>query len=1347
MNHVYRILWNDITGAWVAVAEIAKACGKRSHSAVGAAEPKQHSERSAPPILRILAASLALISIPVWALDTNALPTGGKVSAGSAAISQIGTTLNIQQNTQRAALDWQSFNIGATASVNFAQPSSSAVALNRILGNEASQIYGKLNSNGRVFFSNANGMLFARGAQVNVGGILATTLNLSNADFMAGNYRFTDPGAGSIRNEGLINALGSAALIGNSVQNAGQIIATTVTLAAGNTVAVDLSGDGLIRARVIDPALKASIENSGSIDATAAVTLTAGQAKGTLDQVVNNSGVIRATGFAIKGGEILLEGGQVLNAGTLNASSTIGKGGTVHLLGNEVGVTGTGRIDASGAIGGGTILIGGDAHGANPLVQNAQTTFIGNSASIQANATQNGDGGKVVVWADNTTQFNGNISAQGGANSGNGGWVEVSGKQWLGYAGLVNTTAANGNTGTLLLDPMNITISTAVNTDTMAATPALGGTASTTFRATPLSNRPSRPRGETASTTFRATPLSTSTSNLNVTTLQNQLALSNVTVDTTSPNATGTGNITVQNAIAWNSANSLTLNATSTGAIVTNAGATITNTGTGALSMLTANGSITIGAPITLAGTVNLVAGNTISVGAAIAGGTGVSLTAQGGDVNIGAAGIGTEIRTLGNITLTAGTGNISLTDALVSSGGTMDVTASGNLTLTDVSATASPGMLATGLVSHGNQTITVGGTLEARGATSVSNGSSGIASDAGQTIRARQINLFAGGTGTSGIHDSSAGIFALGNQSITAAYGGVGGIAITAGGTTGGYNNIAGVQHGDSNGTTATGTGNQTITLATAGSSITMQGGAGTGSGWTDTSCSPSPCLTSGNSARIENNVGSATIGFTGAGNSISITGGGATGDYGYNEAGIHARGGTLTIGSTSSRPNITLTGGSAGGQLGFDSLGKPNPIDNSANIGGEHSTGITIYAGNMTLNGGSASVGGAYIFGPSVTIDTTGNLTLAGGAGSAAYSWVANVAAIGYDQDIAVDLTIGGNLAMTSSASGSATLIGSIYGTGTVSANVTGSASLTTTGAGVVGIGSGGSTASAGSINVNGGITAAGAVTLNAVGVITQTAAISTPGLLTTSSVGGTILNGANTVGSFTATNSGSGNIVFTNTGILSVTGISNPVGAISVSNTGALTINGVTTTAGAGTLGNISFTALSPLTINADITASGAVTLTAGFAGSTSSSDVLTINGLVTAPTISLAANTVTGSSVPSGTHVTTTINTVTQSAADAAAATAAQVAAQAAIQAAQAATQATQAAQAAAEAAAAQAAPAPVTMVVSTLEQREEDKPAVKPVLLIIVIGNSTVQKPADQIIQVEGPKGSMLMCSR
>ncbi|MBI4984863.1 MAG: filamentous hemagglutinin N-terminal domain-containing protein, partial [Rhodocyclales bacterium] len=319
---------------------------------------RRTAARRAPRRRQILAAALALFGAPAWALDAAALPTGGKLVAGSATLSQTANVLTVRQTSQRAALDWQSFDIGAAAGVDFVQPSSSSITLNRILGNDASRIYGKLNANGQVFLSNPHGMLFARGAQVNVGGILATTLHLGNDDFMAGRYRLTAPGSGDIRNEGAIAALGSAALIGNDVQNAGRIVATTVVLAAGDAVAIDLSGDGLIRARVVDAALRANIENSGGIEA-AQVALTTGQTRDTLDRVVNNSGFVRATGLASVDGELVLESGRVANTGALAAANANGSGGNITLSGAAVMLGGT--VAADGATRGGGIAIDADA--------------------------------------------------------------------------------------------------------------------------------------------------------------------------------------------------------------------------------------------------------------------------------------------------------------------------------------------------------------------------------------------------------------------------------------------------------------------------------------------------------------------------------------------------------------------------------------------------------------------------------------------------------------------------------------------------------------------------------------------------------------------------------------------------------------------------------------------------------------------------------------------------------------------------------------------------------------------------------------------------------------------------
>ncbi|MCX7190273.1 MAG: YDG domain-containing protein [Methylotenera sp.] len=419
-------------------------------------------QRISSLLVKLLTKALAIF-LPLsmgyaHAADVNALPTGGRVSAGKATINQTGNTLNINQTSQKAALNWQNFNIGSNSTVNFVQPNSNAVALNRIGGNAASEIYGHLNANGQVFLMNPNGILFGRGSQVNVGGIVATTMQLGDADFLAGNYNFNNAGAGSVANYGLINATNSVALLGGDVSNQGSIFATTASLVSGKTVALDVSTDGLIRARVVDVAIQANIANSGDINATQ-VTLSAGQAKDTLNRVVNNSGVIKATGFSSLNGKIVLQGGTTLNSGTLDATSATGNGGTVRMLGQHVGVVDSGSIDVSGATGGGTILVGGDYQGKNTSIENAEVTYVGAQTTLRADATQNGNGGKVIVWADDTTRTYGSISAQGGVLGGDGGFVETSGHRYLDVNGVrVDTRAGIGLAGTWLLDPNAIDI-------------------------------------------------------------------------------------------------------------------------------------------------------------------------------------------------------------------------------------------------------------------------------------------------------------------------------------------------------------------------------------------------------------------------------------------------------------------------------------------------------------------------------------------------------------------------------------------------------------------------------------------------------------------------------------------------------------------------------------------------------------------------------------------------------------------------------------------------------------------------------------------------------------------------
>src|SRR6185312_15644097 len=384
-------------------------------------------------------------------------PTGGVVVGGSGDIAQSGNQTVINQISQRLALNWDTFNLKSNESVLFNQPSRSAVALNRILDQNPSQIFGKINSNGQVFLINTHGIIFGATAQMNVGGLMASTLDLTPKDFLAGNYNLNAVGGSAgIVNHGLIQAAsgGSVALVGGSVLNDGLILANY------GSISLDFDGNGLINIQITGElkqrldAKEAAVSNKGTLKAEqGTVVLQASAAKDLFTNLVNNSGVIDASGISTDGGVVRLvgNGGNTTHSGSIDVSGV--HGGKIQVLSDkDVLVTG-GTLDASGTHGGGEVLVGGDAHGANPLVQNAERTYVGGDASIRADATETGDGGKVIVWADNLTRADGRIFARGGSTGGDGGFVEVSGKKHLDFAAHVDTSARNGATGTLLLDP------------------------------------------------------------------------------------------------------------------------------------------------------------------------------------------------------------------------------------------------------------------------------------------------------------------------------------------------------------------------------------------------------------------------------------------------------------------------------------------------------------------------------------------------------------------------------------------------------------------------------------------------------------------------------------------------------------------------------------------------------------------------------------------------------------------------------------------------------------------------------------------------------------------------------
>jgi filamentous hemagglutinin family protein len=272
----------------------------------------------------------AAVSSALAAPASNALPTGEQVVGGSATVSRpADARMQIDQTSQRAVINWQSFSIGAEARVTVAQPSTSSVLLNRVVGNSPTEIFGQLNANGQVFLVNPNGVLFAPGASVAVGGLFASSLAITDADFMAGQYRFARSGtAGDVVNQGNIVALnGYAALAAPRVRNEGTIVANlgTVALAAGDRVTLDMVGDGLINVSVSQSALNASAVNTGILQANGGKVLMTARAAGLLlDTVINTSGTIRANRMSERDGVIVLDAnGPIDGSGILEASGTI----------------------------------------------------------------------------------------------------------------------------------------------------------------------------------------------------------------------------------------------------------------------------------------------------------------------------------------------------------------------------------------------------------------------------------------------------------------------------------------------------------------------------------------------------------------------------------------------------------------------------------------------------------------------------------------------------------------------------------------------------------------------------------------------------------------------------------------------------------------------------------------------------------------------------------------------------------------------------------------------------------------------------------------------------------------
>ena len=498
MNRIYRLVWNRTLRVLQVASEFTRSRTKGGRHANGG------THRAAwligVPLSLPLVALAATPSVTTTATSvaTNALPTGGQVTSGSGHLAQRGDTLTVTQQSQNLSLSWQTFNIGQQSTVDFVQPNASAIAVNRIADTNGSQILGRLNANGQVFLINPNGVLFGQGAQVNVGGLVASTLDVDDSALGSGSLSFSGSGKGKVTNLGTINVTGGgyAALLGNQVSNQGAIHAQlgSVALAGGTAVTLNFGGDKLVSVRVDQSALNALAQNGQLIEADGGnVWMTAGARDSLLASAVNNTGTIEAQTVQKQNGHIMLLGG--MDAGTVSVDGTLdasapggGNGGQIETSAANVNVANGTKITTAALLGlSGTWLIdpndftiapsGGDISGTT-----LSTELGSGSVVIQSSAGSKSGSGNVnvddtVSWsshtltldAQNNIDINATMTASGtaalalnyGGTNGSSSATPAAGTSvnvglgGSGFAGQVNFTGSsalsiNGNSFTLI---------------------------------------------------------------------------------------------------------------------------------------------------------------------------------------------------------------------------------------------------------------------------------------------------------------------------------------------------------------------------------------------------------------------------------------------------------------------------------------------------------------------------------------------------------------------------------------------------------------------------------------------------------------------------------------------------------------------------------------------------------------------------------------------------------------------------------------------------------------------------------------------------------------------------------
>lgn len=991
-----------------------------------------------PMQAKAIASVAAALFEATYAASVLANPTGAQVVAGRVTVSTPSSSqMNITQGTTNAIVNWNTFSIGAGQSVNIAQPSAQAALLNRVTGNDPSTIAGSLRANGKVFLINPAGVIFAPGSAVNVGSLVASTLNIADADFLAGNFHFVGKAPGAVSNAGTITAAngGTIALLGGTVSNSGTVSAKlgTVALGAGGDITLDFAGDGLTTLRINAGTANALLGNTGTLAADGGtVVMSAQTAEALANAVINQQGVVRAESLAERNGHIILDGGtngETLVGGTLDASGGAGlSGGQVDVTGYDVALLAGATIDANGAAGGGSVRFGGGAAGKDPTIADANAVWMDLTAQIEADALVSGNGGHIVAFGTTAARLYGTFSARGGAQGGNGGLIETSGGTLDVGRATVDASAPMGHAGTWLLDPVSIEICASATCDTGTSPGTVSGS-TILFGPTdsPLldSEISSQLSGGTSVTVQTSAGDIVVDSGVNIAkTAGNDANLTlnasgNITFDSPATITSSAGKLNVDleaNVGGTAGNNAVTLNGTT---INTNGGTfTIGNTGQSAVDIQSSTID-TVGGALGVAGTAS--SGDAVVIGYSListgAGGLSISGTSleDGNGINVSQSALQSSN---GNISLTGTAdasgvieGNVSgitITDDYVSGGVTtpaIDVTGSGGVTITGNAAVTSGSNGEGNGVSLLDTSIVAGsGGLSVVGTSTAPGGGEGSGTSTGISITDSTLN------GTTGVTSMSG----------TGPFGGIAlGYSLIA--TTGGDIKVSGLANFDGSGVNMLESGIQ----SSAGGSI-LANGTSTASG----SLSIYGMEVVGNYVTPSGSAGGSAFSTTGNG-TITLSGSaddstGVTYGFQMENAAISGAAGEVAISGTSSSNGATSASfGDAIGLNGVTVSTTSGLIDLTSTGAGPYGIATDISSSSLTSTSGNVSIGGTMQVSTAVggaPYDTMGteiqnSLVTAGGNVSVSGS------VVGAGEGVEVNfsgLSANGSISLTGSAQG---------------------------------------------------------------------------------------------------------------------------------------------------------------------------------------------------------------------------------------------------------------------------------------------------------------------------------------